>query len=132
LCKDFSRDQSSVFGSGEVEKKLVFEVNRLKAKLASKQVDIEAERQGHQDSEKVLRAQVAESEKQKEDALAALKEVSEKSDGLKRDFDGIRVLLYFLSFFVYWFSDLHFFARIALQKNNKKLLADLEAMKATL
>jgi hypothetical protein len=43
LCKAFSWDQSSFFGSGEVEKKLVFEVNRLKAKLAIKQVDLEAE-----------------------------------------------------------------------------------------
>jgi hypothetical protein len=47
--------------------------------------------------EEVLRAQVVESEKRKEDALAALKEASEKSDDLKRDFEGIRVLLYFLS-----------------------------------
>jgi hypothetical protein len=72
-------------------------VNRLKAKLAIKQVDLEAEHQGHQNSEEVLRAQVVESEKRKEDALAALKEASEKSDDLKRDFEGIRVLLYFLS-----------------------------------
>jgi hypothetical protein len=35
-------------------------------------------------------------EKWKEDALVALKETSEKSYGLKRDFEGIRVLLYFL------------------------------------
>lgn len=46
LLQAFPRDQSSFFGSGEVEKKLVFEVNRLKAKLAIKQVDLEAERQG--------------------------------------------------------------------------------------
>jgi hypothetical protein len=60
-------------------------------------------------------------------------EASEKSDGLERDFEGIRVLLYFLSFFVCWFSNLcFFFARIALQKNNKKLSDDLGAMKATL
>jgi hypothetical protein len=51
-------------------------VNRLKIELAIKQVDVEAERQRRQNSEEVLRAQVAESEKQKEDALAALKEAS--------------------------------------------------------
>jgi hypothetical protein len=44
LCKLFSQDQSSFFGSGEVEKKLVFEVNRLKAELVIKQVDLEVER----------------------------------------------------------------------------------------
>jgi hypothetical protein len=37
----------------------------------------------------VLRAQIVESEKRKEDALAALKEVSEKSDDFKKDFEGI-------------------------------------------
>jgi hypothetical protein len=89
LCKAFSRDQSIFFGSGEVEKKLVFEVNRLKEELAIKQVDLEVERQGHQDSEEFPCAQVAESNKQKEDTLATLKEASEKYDGLKRDFDGI-------------------------------------------
>jgi hypothetical protein len=68
-------------------------VNRLKAELVIKQVDLEAKRQGHQNSEGVLHAQVVESEKQKEDALAALKEASEKFNGLKKDFEGIRVLL---------------------------------------
>jgi hypothetical protein len=105
LSKAFSWDQSNFIGSGEVEKKLVFEVNRLKVELAIKQVDLEIEHQGRQNSEEVLRTQVAELEKWKEDALAALKEASEKSDGLKRDFEGIRVLLYFLSLFVCWFSD---------------------------
>jgi hypothetical protein len=44
--KAFSRDQSSFFGSGEVEIKLVFEVNQLMAELACKQVELESERQG--------------------------------------------------------------------------------------
>jgi hypothetical protein len=61
-------------------------VNRLKAELAIKQVDLEAKHQGRQNSEEVLRAQVAESKKRKEDAIATLKEASEKSDGFKRDF----------------------------------------------
>jgi hypothetical protein len=44
LCKAFSQDQSSFFGSREFEKKLVFEVNRLKVELVLKQVDLEVER----------------------------------------------------------------------------------------
>jgi hypothetical protein len=47
-------DQSSFFGLGEVEKKLVFEVNRLKAELASKQVEQEGERYERQMSEEAL------------------------------------------------------------------------------
>ena len=70
----------------------------MKAELVVKQVDLEAERLERQNSEGVLRAQVVESEKRKEDALAALTEASEKSDGLKKDFKGIRVLLYRLFF----------------------------------
>jgi hypothetical protein len=71
-------------------------VNRLKVELVIKQVDLEAERQGRQNSEEVLNAQVAKSEKRKVDALDTLKEAFEKSDGLKKDFEGIRVLLYLL------------------------------------
>jgi hypothetical protein len=89
LFKVFSRDQSSFFGLGEVKKKLVFEVNHLKVELVVKQVDLEAERQGCQNLEGVLHAQVAKLEKQKEDVLAALKEESEKCDDLKKDFDDI-------------------------------------------
>jgi hypothetical protein len=87
LCKAFSRDQSSFFGSGEIEKKLVFEVNRLKAKLASKQVELEGEHHDCQISEQALRAQVVESEQRKNDALTALKEALEKSDDFKRDYE---------------------------------------------
>jgi hypothetical protein len=64
LCKAFSRDQSSFFSSGEVEKKLVFEMNHLKAELVIEQVDLEVERQGHQNSEGV-HTQVAKLEKAK-------------------------------------------------------------------
>jgi hypothetical protein len=60
----FSRDQSSFFSSGEIEKKLVFEMNHLKAELVIEQVDLEVERQGHQNSEGV-HTQVAKSEKAK-------------------------------------------------------------------
>jgi hypothetical protein len=89
--KAFSRDQSSFFGSSEVEKKLVFEVNCLKAELA-RQVELEIERQGCQVTKEALRAQVSQSERQKDNTLAALKEAAEKSDGFKRDCEGIRVL----------------------------------------
>jgi hypothetical protein len=65
----YSRDQSSFFGSGEVEKRLVSEVDRLKAELASKQAELEAEHQGHQVTEVALRAQVGGSEQRKDVAL---------------------------------------------------------------
>jgi hypothetical protein len=88
-------------------------VNHLKAELVIKQVDLEAERQGCQNSEEVHHAQVAELEKWKEEALVALKEASKKSDGFKRDFEGIRVLLYFLFslsvgffYFCFWYRQL--------------------------
>jgi hypothetical protein len=77
-------------------------VNRLKAKLASKQVELEGERHDHRIYEEALRTQVVESEQRKNDALAALKEALEKSDGFKRDYEGTRVLLcFFSSFFAY-------------------------------
>jgi hypothetical protein len=44
--KSFSRDHSSFFGSGETEKKLSFELSQLKAQLASKEVELDSERQG--------------------------------------------------------------------------------------
>jgi hypothetical protein len=42
----FSQDQAHFFGSGEVEKKLSSEVDRLKVELAEAQSKLEAERQG--------------------------------------------------------------------------------------
>jgi hypothetical protein len=77
-------------------------VNRLKAKLASKQVELEGERHDRRISKEALYAQVVESEQRKNDALAALKEALEKFDGFKRDYEGTRVLLcLFSSFFAY-------------------------------
>jgi hypothetical protein len=70
-------------------------VNRLKAKLASKQVELEGEHHDCQISEQALCAQVVESEQRKNDALTALKEALEKSDGFKRDYEDTRVLLCF-------------------------------------
>jgi hypothetical protein len=83
--KAYSRNHSSFFGSGKVEKKLVSEVNLLKGELASKQAELEVERQGCQVTEGALRAQIGESERRKNDALATLYEASEKSEGFKKD-----------------------------------------------
>jgi hypothetical protein len=47
---------------GETEKNLAFEVSQLKVELASKDVELDAERQGCQTFEEVLRAQIGESE----------------------------------------------------------------------
>jgi hypothetical protein len=44
--KSFSRDHSSFFGLGETNKKLAFELSQLKAELASKEVELDSERQG--------------------------------------------------------------------------------------
>jgi hypothetical protein len=73
---------------GETTKKLAFEVIQLKAELASKDVELDAECQGHQTSEDSLRAQIGELEQRKEDALAALREVSEKFDRLEKECEG--------------------------------------------
>jgi hypothetical protein len=66
---------------GETKKKLAFELSQLKAELASKEVELDTERQGHQTSERALRAQVIEVEQRRDDAMAALRESSRKSDG---------------------------------------------------
>jgi hypothetical protein len=42
--KSFSRDHSSLFGLGGTEKKLAFELSQLKAELANKEVELDAER----------------------------------------------------------------------------------------
>jgi hypothetical protein len=83
--KAFSRDQSNFFGSGEVERKLVFEVNQLKAKLDCKQVELESECQGRQTFEEALRAQIGESEQRKEDVVLK----SRKSDHYNWECEGI-------------------------------------------
>jgi len=106
--KAYSRNHSSFFGSGEVEKKLASEVSFLKAKLASKQAELEAERQWRQVTEGAFRAQIGESEQRKNDALAVLQEVSEKSEGFKKDYEGIRDLFIFFIFSPCLFSFLVF------------------------
>jgi hypothetical protein len=53
--KSFSQDYFSFFGLGETEKKLAFELSQLKAEVASKEVELDTERQGHQTLEMALR-----------------------------------------------------------------------------
>jgi hypothetical protein len=72
--------------------------------LLHQQLDLE--RKGRQVTEEALRSQVSESEWRKEDALAALKEASEKSDGFKRDCE--EYFHVFSSLFACWFSNLYF------------------------
>ena len=93
--KAFSRNYSSFSGSSEAKKKLASEVDLLKADLASRQAELEVERQGRQVTEGALRAQIGESERRKNDALATLQEASEKSEGFKKDCEGIRDLFIF-------------------------------------
>jgi hypothetical protein len=68
---------------GETEKKLSFELSQLKAQLASKEVELDYERQGRQDSERALHAQIIEAEQRRDEAMAALQESSKKCEGLK-------------------------------------------------
>jgi hypothetical protein len=69
---------------GETKKKLAFELSQLKAELASKEVELDTERQGHQTSERALRAQVIKVEQRRDDAMATLRESSIKSNGSRR------------------------------------------------
>jgi hypothetical protein len=98
--KSFSRDHSSFFGSGETEKKLSFELSQLKAQLVSKEVELDSERQGCQDSERALRAQIIEAEQKRDEAMAALWESSRKCEGLKKEYEGTLSSFLFLCFFI--------------------------------
>jgi hypothetical protein len=60
----------------------------LKAELASKQAELDSEHQGCQITEEALCAQIGDSERRKDDALATLKEAFERSDSFKRDCEG--------------------------------------------
>jgi hypothetical protein len=99
-------------GSGETEKKLAFELSQLKAKLASKEVELDTERQGRQTSERALRAQVIEAEQRRVDAMAVLQELTGKSGGLKKECEGISssyMICFLLSFTSLFFICLTFF-----------------------
>jgi hypothetical protein len=47
-------------------------LSKLKVQLASKEVELDSERQGRQDSERALRVQVIEAEQRRGEAMAAL------------------------------------------------------------
>jgi hypothetical protein len=84
------------FGSNETEKKLSFELSQLRVQLASKEVELDSKRQGHQDSERVLHAQIIEAEQRRDEVVAALQESSSKCEGLKN-----LSFFLFLCFFLY-------------------------------
>jgi hypothetical protein len=56
--------------------------------LASKEVELDSERQGRQDSERALRVQIIEAEQRRDEAMAALRESSGKCEGLKKECEG--------------------------------------------
>jgi hypothetical protein len=98
--KSFSRDHSSFFGSGEIEKKLSFELSQLKAQLASKEVEMDSECQGRQDSERALHTQIMEAEQRRDEVVAALRESFGKCEGLKKEREGTSSSFLFLCFFI--------------------------------
>jgi hypothetical protein len=51
--------------------------------LASKEVELDSEHQGRQDSKRALHAQIIEAEQRRDKAIAALWESSRKCEGLK-------------------------------------------------
>jgi hypothetical protein len=95
--KSFSQDHSSFFWLGETEKKLSFELSQLKAQLASKEVEMDSERQ--QDSERALHTQIIEAEQRRDEAMAALWESFGKCEGLK-ECEGTLSSFLFLCFFI--------------------------------
>jgi hypothetical protein len=78
------------------------------AQLASKELELDSERQGHQNSERALCTQVIEAEQRRDEAMTALRESSGKSKGLK-ECEGMPSsygLFPFISFFsVLYLSD---------------------------
>jgi hypothetical protein len=101
--KSFSQDHSSFFGSGETKKKLSFELSHLKVRLANKEVELDSERQGRQNSERALHAQVIEAEQRRDEVMVALWVSSRKSEGLKKECEGIPSSYALFSFISYFF-----------------------------
>jgi hypothetical protein len=58
-------------------------LSQLKAQLASKEVELDSERQGRQDSKRVLRAQIIKAEQRRDEAMSTLRVSSRKCEGLK-------------------------------------------------
>ena len=73
FAQSFSRDHSGFFFSSENERKLSSEVDALKTDLDLLRAELETERQMHQKEEKTLRAQVVETEKQRDAAVESAK-----------------------------------------------------------
>jgi hypothetical protein len=67
---------------------LSFELSQLKVQLASKKVELDSERQGRQDSEMVLHAQIIKAEQRRDEAMAVLRDSSRKCEGLKKECEG--------------------------------------------
>jgi hypothetical protein len=80
---------------------LSFELSQLKAQLASKEVELDSERQGCQDSERVLHAQIIEAEQRTDEAMAALWDSSRKCEGLKKECEGTPSYFLFICFFIF-------------------------------
>jgi hypothetical protein len=74
-------------------------------------VELDTKRQGRQTLERALHAQVIEVEQRRDDAMAALRESSEKSDGLEKECEGILssyMICFLLSFISLFFICLTF------------------------
>jgi hypothetical protein len=61
-------------------------LSQLKAQLASKEVELDYERQRRQDSESVLRAQIIEVEQRRDETMVALQDSSGKCKGTSSSF----------------------------------------------
>jgi hypothetical protein len=75
-------------------------LGQLKAQLASKEVELDSEHQGCQNSERALRTQVIEVEQRRDEAMATLRESSGKSKGLKKECEGIPSSYALFSFYL--------------------------------
>jgi hypothetical protein len=64
---------------------------------------LDSERQGHQDSERVLRVQIIEAEQRWDEAIATLPDSSRKCEGLK-ECEGTPSSFLFLCFFIFYNS----------------------------
>jgi hypothetical protein len=102
-------------------------LSQLKVQLASKEVELDFEHQGRQDSERAIRAQVIEAEQRRDKAIATLWESSGKSKGLKKC-EGIPSSYALFSFISYLYNsvlilhDLFLLLRPTLHGDKQKLL----------
>jgi hypothetical protein len=73
--------------------------------LASKEIELDTERQGHQTLERALRAQVIGAKQRRDDAMDTLHESSGKSNRLEKECEGISssYMIYFVLSFIFLF-----------------------------